>query len=197
MRLANPSEGHFRREAAGLQVAAMIHGATGVIYFCWDTYVCRDGDVIGLSPDPQVAYLEPGPGKPKASPAKPMQLAESKALWMAATQINREIRELTPSLLSPTVGEDVKYSVKVEGNAISDAPLRCLLKPHPQGGYVLLTANLDDAVLNATYEFPVGMKSVESLFENREPYKLEQGQKSFSDRYEPFEVHVYRVVPGA
>ena len=55
--------------------AGLIHGATGIIYFCWDTYVCRDGHVIGMSPDPQVQYLEPGPGKPKPSPARPMDLA--------------------------------------------------------------------------------------------------------------------------
>jgi len=173
--------------------AALIHGATGIIYFCWDTYVCRDGDVIGMSPDPQVAYLEAGPNKPKPSPARPMQLAESKALWVAATQINSEIGELTPSLLSPTVGEEVAYSVKIEGDAISDAPIRCLLKPHPDGGYVLLSVNLDDAVLNVTYEFPGGLASVSPLFENRPPFELEPAQKTFTDLYEPFEVHVYRI----
>jgi hypothetical protein len=176
--------------------AALIHGATGIIYFCWDTYVCRDGDVIGMSPDPQAVYFEAAPGRPKTSPARPMQLAESKAAWMAAAQVNTEIRELTPSLFSPTVGDDVKYTAKVEGTAVTDAPLRCLLKPHPEGGYVLLTVNLDDAVLNATYEFPAGLKSVEPLFENRDPFKLEAGQKSFADRYEPFEAHVYRIRAG-
>ena len=173
--------------------AALIHGATGIIYFCWDTYVCRDGHVIGMSPDPQVAYLEAGPNKPKAAPARPMQLAQSKALWMAATQINQEIRELTPSLLSPTIGGDVKYSVKVEGSSPSEAPVRCLLKPHPDGGYVLLTVNVDDSVLNVTYEFPGGLTSAEPRFENRPAFEIVEGQTTFADLYEPFDVHVYRV----
>ena len=176
--------------------AALIHGATGIVYFTWDTYVCRDGDVIGISPDPRAAYLDPGPNRPKPSPAKPMQLAQSRALWIAATQINKEIQELTASLLSPTVGENVKYSVKVEGQSVSDVPIRCLLKPHPEGGYVLLTVNLDDAVLNAEYTFPAGLKSVEVLFENRQPFDVKAGQKTFSDVYEPFDVHVYHVLPG-
>jgi len=178
----------------GQVYAALIHGATGVIYFCWDTYVCRDGHVMGMSPDPQVAYLTPGPNKPKSSPATPMQIAQSKALWMAATQINQEVLELKPSLLSPTVGEDVPYSVKeIKGVHVTDSPIRCLLKPCAEGGYVLLTVNLDDAVLFTTFEFPKGLKSATPLFENREPIKLEAEQKVFTDRFEPFDVHVYRL----
>ncbi len=173
--------------------AALIHGATGIIYFCWDTYVCRDGEVMGMSPDPKVAYLDPGPNKPKASPAKPMEIAESKALWMAATYVNREIHELTPSLLSPTVDDKVPYTVQVTGSAISDTPVRCLLKPMGRDAYLLLTVNLDDAVLNATYELAGGVTSVEPLFENRTPYELKPGGKQFTDLYEPFDVHVYRI----
>jgi hypothetical protein len=173
--------------------AALIHGATGIIYFCWDTYVCRDGDVMGMSPDPKVMYLDPGPGKPKASPAKPMEIAESKALWMAASQINKEIHELTPSLLSPTVDEKVKYTVHVSGSSISDTPVRCLLKPLGNNAFVLLTVNLDDAVLNVACEFASGLKSVEPMFENRLPYELKPGEKRFADLYEPFDVHVYRI----
>jgi len=188
-RMATPTQ------LRGQVYAALIHGATGIIYFCWDTYVCRDGDVIGMSPDPQVAYLEPGPNRPKAANARPMQLAESKALWIAATYINHELQALTPSLLSPTVGQDVKYSAKIKGEAPSSDPLRCILKPHPDGGYVLLTVNIDDAVLDVTYEFPAGLKSVEPLFENRAPLDLGDDPIQFTDVYEPFDVHVYRIQP--
>jgi hypothetical protein len=173
--------------------AGLTHGATGIIYFCWDTYVCRDGDVIGMSPDPRAAYLEPGPNKPKPAFARPMQLAQSKALWMAAEQINSEIHELTPSLLSPTVGEDVAYTAAIEGDAVSPSPIRCLLKPHPDGGYILLTVNLDDSVLGVTYDFPGGLSSVAPLFENRDPVEVEEGTTTFEDLCEPFDVHVYRI----
>lgn len=174
--------------------AAIIHGATGIIYFCWDTYICRDGNVIGMSPDPQVAYLEPGPGKPKASEAKPMQLVQSKALWMTARQINQELHELRPSLFSPTVGQEVKYTVMTKGRHVTDAPIRCLLKPHPDGGYILLTVNLDDAVLFTTFEFPEGLKAAAPLFENRKACEIKPNGASFTDRFEPFDVHVYRIM---
>jgi hypothetical protein len=173
--------------------AAIIHGATGIIYFCWDTYVCRDGNVIGMSPDPQVTYLEPGPNRPNPSPAKPMQLVQSKALWTAAKQINSEIKTMEPSLLSPTVGKEVRYTVKTKGQHVTDTPIRCLLKPHPDGGYILLAVNLDDAVLLTTFEFPGGLKSVSPLFENRDPYTIKPSKTNFSDRFEPFDVHVYRI----
>jgi len=172
---------------------ALIHGATGIIYFCWDTYVCRDGHVMGMSPDPQVAYLEAAPNRPKPSPARPMEIAQSKALWMAATYTNEEIRTLAPALLSPTVGETVRYTVDVKGESLTEAPVRCLLKPHPEGGFALLTVNLDDAVLNVTFEFPDGLTGVMPLFENRTAYELESDSTRFSDLYEPFDVHVYRI----
>lgn len=175
--------------------AGLIHGATGIIYFCWDTYVCRDGDVMGMSPDPKVAYSPGGPGFTRPSNAKPLELVESRALWEAARQVNTEIKELTPSLLSPTVGEEVKYSLKTEGTAVSQSPIRCLLKPHPDGGYVLLTVNVDDAVMKVTYEFPGGLESVQPLFENRLPFELQPEQKTFEDMYDPFETHVYRILP--
>ncbi len=173
--------------------AAIIHGASGIIYFAWDSYVTRDGRVIGMSPDPQVVYPCPEAGKLKRLVATPMQLAESKAAWMATTQVNKELHELTPSLLSPTVGQDIQFTVATKGEHVTDVPIRCLLKPHPDGGYILLTVNLDDAVLSTTFEFPDGLKTVAPLFEKRAPYEITPEQTRFTDRFEPFDVHVYRI----
>ena len=122
-----------------------------------------------------------------------MELAQSKALWMAATAINEEIHELTPSLLSPTVGADVSYSIQTEGEPVSETPIRCLLKPHADGGLVLLTVNLDDAVIKATYQFPGGLGMVHPLFEERPQYELDPGQTTFEDMYALVEAAVARV----
>lgn len=173
--------------------AGLIHGATGIVWFCWDTYVNRDSNVVGMSPAPRVAYLPGGPGQPKPSPVKPLELVESRASWLAATAINREIKELTPVLLSPTAPASVKYSLSTAGTPVTQAPVRCLLKPHADGGYVLLTVNVDDAVIKATFEFAGGLGAVQPMFEERQALELEPGQETFTDMYDPFEVHVYRL----
>ena len=72
-------------------------------------------------------------------------------------------------------------------------PLHCVLKPHPEGGYVLLTVNVDDAVLQATFTFDHDLKSAATLFENEPAVVLAKDKRSFESRYEPFEVHVYRL----
>jgi len=176
--------------------AGLIHGATGIVYFTWDTYVCRDGNVIGMAPEPKVAYV-PSPrreGYTHPTPARPDQLVASRALWAMATQVNRELAELAPVLLAPTVDPALMpYGIAVTGLGRSEEPIHALLKPHPEGGYVLLSVNLEDVVLEATYSFPTRLQSVERLYENQLPMALEAAAKEFTDTYEPFETHLYRI----
>lgn len=175
--------------------AGIIHGATGIVYFTWDTYVPRDGSVIGMSPNPKVAYT-PNPrqeGYTRPTPATPMQLNASRALWDAATQINGELAELAPVILSPTVGAEFACEVKVEGTAPTSTPIRLMVKGLRNGKYLLLTVNIDDAVLKVSYGFPGELASVGTRFENQLPLTLPEGAKEFSLTYEPFAVHVIEV----
>lgn len=176
--------------------AGIVHGATGIHYFIQDSYVSRDGGVIGMSPDPKV-YRTPYPlvagGPQRPTPATPMQLAHSRALWDATVSINSELQQLAPIILAATVGHDVDYKVQITGRSITDAPIRCLLKPHPEGGYVLLSVNLDDAVLESTYTFPNDISLVEAMFENQPARTFEPPQKTFTVHYEPYDVHVLRI----
>jgi hypothetical protein len=173
----------------------LIHGATGICYFTWDTYVCRDGNVIGMAPEPKVAYV-PSPqqeGYTHPTPATPAQLIAARSLWTMAIQVNREVRELTPSILSPTVdAKTCDYSVAT-GLGRTEHPIRCLLKPHPEGGYLLLTVNVEDSVETARFQFSPKMANLEKLFENQLPPKLIAEGRAFEDQFEPFEVHVYRL----
>ncbi|MGO8748037.1 MAG: hypothetical protein ACLQNE_18845 [Thermoguttaceae bacterium] len=175
--------------------AGLIHGATGIIYFTWDTYVPRDGNVIGMSPHPKIAYV-PNPQQPgytHPTPATPVQLVESQSLWAMATAINREVRELVPSLLSPTAGEgELDYRVFPDLSH-SPCPMRCVLKRHPEGGYVLLTCNIDAAVLDCKFQMSKPLASVERMFENQPAWRVEPGSHSWQIWYEPFEVHVFRI----
>jgi hypothetical protein len=179
------------QQLRALVYSGIVHGATGIVYFVWDSYVSRDGGVIGMSPNPDVKY-----GTMKTT-ATPMQMVMARALWDAASTINAELNELVPVLLSPTVGVDVAYTVEFTGEAKSPTPIRALLKPDPQGGYVLLAVNLDNAPFNVKVGFPKPFQSVEPLFENRSPLTLEAGAMQFSDAFEPFDVHIYRVQVAA
>jgi len=176
----------------------LIHGATGIIYFTWDTWIPRDGGVIGMTHDPQVAWapLPKAEGCTNPSPATPMQMVQSRACWEAAVQINRELAELAPVILAPTIGTAAGYGVRIEGSAPTPTPIRCLLKPHPEGGYVLLTVNCDDAVLKVTHSFGQSLASAQTLYENRDPLPLGADGKSFTLMYEPFDTHVIRVRPA-
>lgn len=175
--------------------SGIIHGATGIIYFTWDTYVPRDGSVIGMAPDPKPAYT-PNPkqeGYTNPTPATPMQLTASRALWDAARQINLELAELTPFLFTPTAGPEFQCTLAIEGKAPTATPLRVLPKPISASEYLLLTVNQDDAVLKATYKFSRPLARVETLYENQLPLQLEPDAKQFELTYEPFAVHVIRV----
>ena len=167
--------------------AGLIHGATGICYFTWDTYVCRDGNVIGMSPEPKVAYV-PNPrqeGYTHPTPATAAQLIAAKALWTMAAQVNREVRQLTPSILSPTVeAKTCEYSIGV-GLGRTEHPIHCLLKPHPEAGYVLLTVNLEDTVETARFTFATKLAALDKLFENQPaPALIDDGQ-AFAGQQRP------------
>jgi len=168
--------------------AAIIHGATGIHYFVWDTWLARVGAVIGMSPDPQPTLLNP-----PATPATPMQMNRSLAVWLATKQLNSELTTLTPAILSPTASAVVGYSVALTGQDVTDAPVRCILKQDPSGGYMLLTVNVDEAVIEAIYTFDSELASVEPLFENRLALNLTAGSHSFSQNYDPFEAHIFHI----
>ena len=178
-----------------LVYSGIIHGATGIHFFIWDSYISRGGRVVGMSPDPQIAYV-PLPrksGHAPPSPATPTQLVMARALWDTASQINKELRQLVPVILAPTVGPEFEYSVKLAGETITESPIRALLKPHPEDGYVLLTVNLDNAVVVAEYSFNRELSAVEAMFENREDPTVKLEGMRFVEDYEPFETHIYRI----
>jgi len=103
------------------------------------------------------------------------------------------LRKLAPSLLSPTMGADeLSYQVFPD-LSYSECPVRCLLKPHPEGGYVLLTCNVDATVLDCRFRFSKPIASVERMFENQPAWGVEPGSRSWEMVYEPFEVHVFRI----
>jgi hypothetical protein len=76
---------------------------------------------------------------------------------------------------------------------VTEYPLRTLLKPHRDGGYVMFTVNMDNTVITGNFLFPSALKSAEPMFENRSAFSLGEDKRSFVIAYEPFEVHVVRI----
>ena len=108
-----------------------------------------------------------------------------------------ELRELAPVILTATAAADEGYTVTFEGEAVSPCPLRALLKPHSDGGYVLFTVNLDAAVLRARFDFDSRLRRVTPMFENRDDILPADGDRAFADDYEPFDTHLYRIEVNA
>ena len=183
--------------------AAIIHGATGIAYYSWDSDKTRNRGLIGISAEPQENYVA---GTTKATP---LQLLQSKALFAQAQQINSELAYLREAILSPTVLPEGVFSVEITGTSFTHTPIRVMLKPAGAGHYVLLTVNVDNTVpgfdsrgfvapvpLDVTYHWAEALVSVTPLFENREALSLPAGAGSFTESYDPFAVHVYLVELG-
>ncbi len=173
----------------------LIYGATGIVYFIQDSFISRNGSVVGMSPDPKIHVVDDpalrGPGKLEVVPMTPTQQAMSKALWETSRQLNYEMTELTPALLSPTVAPDeLGYSVAVDivkGSSESGSPIRTLLKPDPvNGGYILLTANVDAAAAEVTFTFDRQLTGLRALFDSHAyGLQLSEDGKSFTMNFDP------------
>ncbi len=179
------------RDLRAMTYAALVHGATGIMYFAYDSFVTRDGEVIGMAPDP-VADYGPTPdfdnsGKPPLL-ATEQDLAASRSLWHATLALNAELHALASAILSPTAATD--YEVAVTGKAVSPAPIRTLLKEH-NGRWTLIAVNLDDAALRARITFPVPLQRVDRLFDKHAPPTVSGG--SIEDDFGPFAVRVYAI----
>nr|MBR9811724.1 hypothetical protein [bacterium] len=127
------------------------------------------------------------PGRPRATT---IQAITAKALWETAAAVNRELQELAPTILSPTVGDEFGYRVSFEGAAITPSPLRTLLKHNPNGGFVLITANMDNTVITGQFEFDRSPGQPKLMFGGKNEIILDKSERSFTLSYEPFEVKI-------
>jgi hypothetical protein len=134
---------------------ALIHGATGVIYFALDSPVVRSSHVIGISATTPASY--PGQ-RAQDAVASPENAAASRALWSEALQLNAELARLQSVLLSPTA--TMPYAVAVSGRRVSETPIRTLLKRSAEGHCTLLVVNIDAVPLKARFSFSRELKDL-------------------------------------
>jgi hypothetical protein len=128
-------------EAQVMAFAALMAGATGLIWHGEDNYAARNAGMLGIAPAPQSDYgIQTGNGVP-ALKATPGDVAAARRLWSAVMQLNRRIAKLVPALLQPDAADP--YTLAIGNLRSSAAPprLRSLLKPTENDGLLLIVLN--------------------------------------------------------
>ncbi len=172
------------KEMRGMVYTALIHGATGIYQFAWDSHVMRGVNMIGIRPNPETSY-----GSETWRPTS-AQIVAANALWnsLDASQggLNAELQALRPALLSPTATDT--YSVAVSAHPISAAPVRTLLKKYG-GHWYLLSVNMDNVSLDARLMFGRAVDGLQPQFESAPTATTTAS--TITDHFDPFEAHVY------
>jgi hypothetical protein len=170
-------------ELRGMAFTAIIHGATGIILFAYDSWVTRQGHVVGISPQTPERY-------DSYTVATASLAAQSRALWAGAAALNAELERLTPRLLSPTAR--LRYDVDFSGESRTSSPIRAMLK-ETDGVYTLLAANLEGRPMGARYRFPSSIASVRRLNADGSVAILEPNGAMFRDALGSFGAAVYEI----
>ena len=181
-------------EMRAMAYAAIVHGATGIWQFMWDSFIARDGGVVGIRPDPHPSYAEAV--SPDATVATTQQIADSTALWNSLDSsqggLNAELEALKPVILSPTVTTSDPYwaySAFVDQKHNHWSPIRTIFKS-AGGEQYLIAVNIDSFRVNARFKFVQGIGGVDVMFEGNR--RLIPYSGAFTDYFAPFAVHVYR-----
>ena len=186
------------REMRGQVYAALIHGATGIIYFAMDSLYTRAGAVNGIGPRELLNETYADHSPESRSTATPSAVEMASALWEAVARLNTELLALKPVLFArtSTAGYSVSFAGSTVGNVLgttntSTTPIRTLRKRLPGGEEVLLAVNLDRAPIVAKFGVAGLGSSVELMFEAARRVPVVNG--SFVDSFDEMDVHVYRL----
>jgi hypothetical protein len=113
-------------------------------------------------------------------------LLDDPEMLEAVTGINRQIHKLAPVLNSPSLVDTVDVSVTPV-----DVPVACMVKQH-EGSTWLFAVSMRPKTVTATFAFRAGtgLMAAEVIDESRScPVRDDR----FSDRFEPYAVHLYRL----
>ncbi len=194
---AHPGRTWYMPDAEQLRAlvyTALVHGATGVIHFAYDSHGTRDGDVLGFSPSPVASYGDvPDYDNSKRPPlvATPQQLRQSQAMWRQVAALNRELALIGPSLLQPTAA--LSCNVKADGPYRRSQPIRLLAKPAGNGELLLIAVNIEnlDLAVEITCDRAIAMLS--PFLPGAIPEMTLAAPNLIRDRFTPFGVRLYRL----
>lgn len=180
-------------EAQAMAFAALMAGATGLIWHGEDNYAARNAGMLGIAPAPQSDYgIQTGHGLP-ALKATPGDVAASRRLWTAVMQLNRRIAKLVPSLLQPDAPDRYTLAVRLERQPRQMSPhLRSLLKPAETGGLLLMILNEGARPEDVRIGFSRAISSLARL-DDAEPVSADLERGLFRDSIPARGLRLYRL----
>ncbi len=193
----HPGYGWYMPDIAALRAtvyAALVHGASGVIFFGYDSYGTRADHVRGISPAPWQSYGGSYRVRDAAVPllADPAQLAQSRALWQGVAALNHELAALAPSLLRPTAA--LACDLAVDGPHKLPQPVRFLIKQTGLEKEVLLLAVNQEAVpLRLIYRCDAPLAAVSPYLPASGGDMTLAATGALHDALPPFGVRLYRL----
>jgi hypothetical protein len=173
---------------------AMVHGATGIWYFRWDSAGNRSRLLPSAScdndpdtPAPTPATSCPGAAvagvRPDIPPTyggiycelgvSPTVEAQGESLWAGIASVNHELETIEPHLLSPTSKQSYRAYV-----TNPSAQVRSILKKGTDGYYYLIAVNMNTQSTSVRFDFTASVLEATVLFENR---TLPTGSLSLAD----------------
>lgn len=182
-------------EYRGMAMAALIHGASGIVTFAFDSFVTRDDHVLGIAPAPLADYgagLPDYNGDGKAHRvAQDMELAQSVTLWNEISDFNHYLEQLGPLPLLPNRPDQLSVFAPAR-DGLSN-PVRVALKRDGDIWHVF-AVNLLAAAVDTEFRL---QDSTAALLESNYPYGPQRRHAIvdgvWRDTIEPLGVRVYRI----
>jgi hypothetical protein len=170
-------------ELRGMAFTGIIHGATGLIFFAFDSRVTREGQVLGIAPETPTGY-------DAFAQATPAEVTQSRSLWWGARDLNAELERLTPELLSPSAG--MEYRIYYSGESHTPSPIRSMLKVR-KGRYTLLATNIEKQTFGVRFEFATQIVAVKRINPDGSATTIRPLGRAFTDSLGPFGAAVYQI----
>jgi hypothetical protein len=179
-------------EAQAMVFAALMAGATGLIWHGEDNYAARNAGMLGIAPTPQSDYgIQTGDGLP-ALKATPGDVAASRRLWGAVMQLNRRIAKLVPALLQPDAADPYTFAIATARSSEAPPRLRSLLKPTEADGLLLIVLNEGPQTEAFRIGFSRALRAVNRV-DDGDPVATDAAHGLFRDTIPARGLRLYRI----
>jgi hypothetical protein len=180
-------------EAQAMAFAAIMAGATGLIWHGEDNYAARNAGMLGMAPAPQLDYgIQIASGLP-ALKATPDDAAAARRLWDTVTQLNRRIARIVPALLQADAAAAYTVAARIERAPRATPPrVQSLLKPY-DGGLLLILLNDGERAEELRIGFSRAIRSLNRT-DSAEPVQADPARGLFRDTLPARGLRLYRIV---